>query len=112
MRFGTYRATYRVATQHFGATAAYRRLYHTPVQLAAVLPFALTKTNPVTMRTEASGAVGTSLVSSLFSTSLNNSSVISPAGDLSSLGKSAQAACSEGVTSRVRGARLSACSCL
>lgn len=43
--------------------------------------------NPVTLRLEGSGADGSSLVSQLFSTSVSSSALLSPTGDLSSLGK-------------------------
>ncbi|KAL8425972.1 hypothetical protein Efla_000949 [Eimeria flavescens] len=77
--------TNSIATQHFGAAATYRRLYHTPVHLAAVLPYTMTKMNPVTMRIEDAATQSTSIVSHLFATAVNSSSLISPAGDLSSL---------------------------
>nr|AET50480.1 hypothetical protein [Eimeria tenella] len=83
MRFSTYRMMYRVATQHFGPTAQYRKLYQAPVHLAAVLPYTLTRTNPVTMRPEASGSLTSPLISSLFATAMKNASLVSPASELS-----------------------------
>ncbi|EPR64759.1 hypothetical protein TGGT1_270520 [Toxoplasma gondii GT1] len=92
MRFGTFRTAYRVATRHFGSNVAYRQYYQAPRTVTAMMPYLLTRTNPVTLRLEDQAADGSSNVKQLFSTSMSGSALLSPVSELSSLVSSSHAA--------------------
>jgi len=79
MRFSSYRATYRMAQRCFERD--YRRAYSSVRNFSCLLPYVGSRINPLTLRLE--DQFSTTRAADLFATSVNGSSLTSPAKDLS-----------------------------